>query len=111
MMAAVLKREKPLLNALPVNRKSLTGGILIKMGAKIKGYGTPIIEIRSKQLRGRAEDHPRWRRHFDYRCLITRGDITNIMYQHLGALIDKFWEVGAYLQDRRLNARALAAVA
>ncbi|MBU3958967.1 MAG: UDP-N-acetylglucosamine 1-carboxyvinyltransferase, partial [Candidatus Omnitrophica bacterium] len=74
---------------------------LIKMGAKIEGAGTPIIEIEGvKQLRGaehtiipdRIEAGT-----FMIAALITKGDILikNVLFHHLGAVIDKLEETGA----------------
>jgi len=73
---------------------------LIKMGAKIKGQGTPIIEIEGvKKLHGaeyriipdRIEAGT-----FMLASLITKGDILikNAFSRHLGALIDKLQEAG-----------------
>jgi len=73
---------------------------LIKMGAKIKGHGTPIIEIEGvKHLRGcqhtiisdRIETGT-----FMLASLITDGEINikNASVNHLGAIIDKLKDCG-----------------
>ncbi|MFA5119126.1 MAG: UDP-N-acetylglucosamine 1-carboxyvinyltransferase [Candidatus Omnitrophota bacterium] len=74
---------------------------LIRMGAKIKGHGTPTIEIEGvKRLHGadhsvipdRIETAT-----FMIASLITNGDILikNAISKHLGAVIDKLEETGA----------------
>lgn len=78
--------------------------VLIGMGAKIKGHGTPVIEIDGvKSLRGvdhtvipdRIEAGT-----FVIAGLITGGDILirNVNPRHLGALIDKLKDAGAVLR-------------
>ena len=73
---------------------------LIKMGAKIKGHGTPIIELEGvKHLRGcqhtiipdRIETGT-----FMLASLITDGDINikNASINHLGAIVDKLKDCG-----------------
>ncbi|MFC1658246.1 UDP-N-acetylglucosamine 1-carboxyvinyltransferase [Candidatus Omnitrophota bacterium] len=74
---------------------------LISMGAKIKGYGTPLIEIHGvRSLHGtdykiipdRIEAGT-----FMIAALITHGEIklTNVVWQHLAAVIDKLEQIGA----------------
>ena len=76
---------------------------LIKMGAKIKGHGTPTIEIEGvKNLHGATHTIIPDRIEagtFILAALITRGDILikNVLFQHLGALIDKLDEAGVNL--------------
>jgi UDP-N-acetylglucosamine 1-carboxyvinyltransferase len=71
------------------------------MGARIKGHGTPIIEIEGVSRLHGAEHAIISDRieagTFMVAALITKGDIAirNIMYRHLGALIDKLEEAGA----------------
>jgi len=76
---------------------------LIKMGAKIRGHGTPIVEIEGvRELHGaehkiipdRIEAGT-----FLLAALITGGDviIKNVFAKHLGAVIDKLQESGACL--------------
>jgi len=89
---------------------------LIKMGAKIKGYGTPIIEIQGvgklhgatyKIIPDRIEAGT-----FMIAALITKGDVKliNVMPQHLGAIIDKLQEMGARV-NRKENAIHIRPVA
>lgn len=77
---------------------------LVKMGAKIKGFGTPLIEIQGvKHLRGveykiipdRIEAGT-----FMIAALITRGEVklTNVIWQHLVAVIDKLKQAGAEIK-------------
>jgi UDP-N-acetylglucosamine 1-carboxyvinyltransferase len=77
---------------------------LIKMGAKIKGQGTPHIEIHGcRRLHGaehkiipdRIEAGT-----FIIAALITQGKIRlrNVIWQHLGAILDKFQGIGAEIQ-------------
>jgi len=76
---------------------------LIKMGAKIKGHGTPIIEIEGvKYLHGAGHTIIPDRIEAGtlmVAALITKGDILikNVSFQHLGALIDKLEEAGAWI--------------
>ncbi|MFH1578415.1 MAG: UDP-N-acetylglucosamine 1-carboxyvinyltransferase [Candidatus Omnitrophota bacterium] len=74
---------------------------LIKMGAKIKGSGTPLIQIEGvKHLHGaehkiipdRIEAGT-----FIIAALVTRGEIKlkNVIWQHLGAILDRLKEMGA----------------
>ena len=73
------------------------------MGAKVKGHGTPIIEIEGvKHLHGATHTIIPDRIEAGtlmLAALITRGDvlIKNMHYQHLGALIDKLEESGAII--------------
>jgi len=85
---------------------------LIKMGAKIKGHGTPIVEIEGiSELHGaehkiipdRIEAGT-----FILAALMAKGDILlkNVVWQHLGALIDKLEEAGAAIKKSDGNIRA-----
>ena len=78
---------------------------LIKMGAKIKGHGTPTIEVEGvKNLKGvehtvipdRIEAGT-----FMIASLITSGDILikNVNARHLGAVIDKLVEAGVQIDN------------
>ena len=121
MMAAVLARGKTVIESAACEPEVVDlAEFLIKMGAKIKGQGTPIIEIEGVQnLRGATHTIIADRIEaatMVLAALITRGDILikNVQYQHLGALIDKLHEAGAYILrtdgclavkgDRRLKA-------
>lgn len=102
MMAAVLAHGKTVIEAAACEPEVADlAEFLIKMGAKIKGQGTPIIEIEGvKYLHGatyaiipdRIEAGTMM-----LAALITKGDILikNVLSQHLGALIDKLEEAGA----------------
>jgi len=104
MMAAVLAKGKTIIESAACEPEVADlAEFLIKMGAKIKGYGTPVIEIEGvKHLHGaehkiipdRIEAGT-----FMIASLITGGDITikNIHFRHLGALIDKLEEAGAHI--------------
>jgi UDP-N-acetylglucosamine 1-carboxyvinyltransferase len=105
MMAAVLARGKTVIESAACEPEVVDlAEFLIKMGAKIKGHGTPVIEIEGvKYLQGaehliipdRIEAGT-----LVLASLITGGDvlIKNVRYQHLGALIDKLQEAGANLE-------------
>jgi UDP-N-acetylglucosamine 1-carboxyvinyltransferase len=104
MMAATLAGGKTVIEAAACEPEVADlAEFLIKMGAKIKGHGTPIIEIEGvRHLHGaehtiipdRIEAGT-----FMVAALITKGDILikNVLFQHLGALIDKLQETGAYI--------------
>ena len=74
------------------------------MGAKIRGQGTPVIEIEGvKHLHGAVHSIIPDRIEAGtliLASLITGGDvlIKNVQYQHLGALVDKLNEAGAHLE-------------
>ncbi len=102
MMAAVLASGKTVIECAACEPEVADlAEFLIKMGAKIKGHGTPIIEIEGvKHLSGATHDIIPDRIEAGtlmLASLITRGDILikNVLYQHLGALIDKLEEAGA----------------
>ena len=104
MMAAVLAKGKTIIESAACEPEVVDlAEFLIKMGAKIKGYGTPIIEIEGVKYLHGAEHRIIPDRieagTFIIAALITRGDITikNVMFQHLGALIDKLEEAGAHI--------------
>jgi UDP-N-acetylglucosamine 1-carboxyvinyltransferase len=104
MMAAVMAKGKTIIEAAACEPEVVDlAEFLIKMGAKIKGHGTPNIEIEGVEyLHGathavipdRIEAGT-----FMIASLITRGDITikNAFANHLGAIIDKLEESGAYV--------------
>jgi UDP-N-acetylglucosamine 1-carboxyvinyltransferase len=104
MMAAVLAKGKTIIESAACEPEVVDlAEFLIKMGAKIKGHGTPIIEIEGVKYLHGAEHRIIPDRieagTFIIAALITRGDITikNVMFQHLGALIDKLEEAGAHI--------------
>ncbi|MDD4352771.1 MAG: UDP-N-acetylglucosamine 1-carboxyvinyltransferase, partial [Candidatus Gracilibacteria bacterium] len=104
MMAAVMAKGKTVIECAACEPEVADlGEFLIKMGAKIKGHGTPTIEIEGvHQLHGaehkvipdRIEAGT-----FILASLLTKGDILikNILPLHLGALIDKLSEAGVHL--------------
>ncbi|MFA5374076.1 MAG: UDP-N-acetylglucosamine 1-carboxyvinyltransferase, partial [Candidatus Omnitrophota bacterium] len=102
MMAAVLASGKTIIESAACEPEVVDlAEFLIKMGAKIKGQGTPIIEIEGvRSLHGATHTIIPDRIEAGtimLAALITRGDILikNIFYKHLGALIDKLEEAGA----------------
>jgi UDP-N-acetylglucosamine 1-carboxyvinyltransferase len=103
MMAAVLARGKTVIESACEPEVSDLAEFLIKMGAKIKGHGTPVIEIEGvKHLHGAVHSVIADRIEAGtliLASLITGGDILikNVQYQHLGSLIDKLDEAGAHL--------------
>jgi len=104
MMAATLARGRTVIESAACEPEVVDlAEFLNKMGAKIKGHGTPIVEVEGvRSLHGaehtiipdRIEAGT-----FLIAALITRGDITlkNVRYQHLGAVIDKLEEAGAHI--------------
>ncbi|MDD5518054.1 MAG: UDP-N-acetylglucosamine 1-carboxyvinyltransferase [Candidatus Omnitrophica bacterium] len=102
MMAAVLASGKTIIESAACEPEVVDlAEFLIKMGARIKGQGTPVIEIEGVRcLHGATHTIIPDRIEAGtimLAALITRGDILikNIFYKHLGALIDKLEEAGA----------------
>lgn len=102
MMAGVLAGGKTIIESAACEPEVVDlAEFLIKMGAKIKGQGTPVIEIEGvKNLHGAAHSIIPDRIEAGtliLASLITGGDvlIKNVVYRHLGALIDKLDEAGA----------------
>ena len=109
MMAAVLATGKTIIEAAACEPEVVDlAEFLIKMGAKIKGYGTPTIEIDGvRHLHGATHTIIPDRIEAGtlmLAALITRGDvlIKNVSQRHLLALIDKLEETGAFM-DRTEN--------
>lgn len=101
MMAAVLAKGKTVIESAACEPEVADlAEFLIKMGAKIKGYGTPVIEIEGvKHLHGATHSIIPDRIEAGtlmIASLITAGDILvkNVNCRHLGALIDKLEEAG-----------------
>ena len=106
MMAAALAQGKTIIESSACEPEVADlAEFLIKMGAKIKGHGTPTIEIEGvKALKGvehtiipdRIEAGT-----FILASLITKGDILikNIFPRHLGAVIDKLQEAGVIFKS------------
>jgi len=102
MMAACLAQGKTVIESAACEPEIADlAEFLIKMGAKIKGHGTPIIEVEGvKKLHGvehtvipdRIEAAT-----FMVAALITGGNILikDAIPRHLGAVIDKLEEAGA----------------
>lgn len=106
MMAAVMARGKTIIESAACEPEVADlAEFLIKMGAKIKGHGTPTIEIEGvKDLRG--VEHKIIPDRIEAGTMIlaalaTRGEITikNILLNHLGALEDKLNEAGASVNN------------
>ncbi len=104
MMAAVLARGKTIIESAACEPEVVDlADFLIKMGAKIKGHGTPTVEIEGVSALHGAE-HTIIPDRIEaatlmIAALITRGDvqIKNVFSGHLGAVIDKLEETGAAL--------------
>ena len=112
MMAAVLAQGKTIIESAACEPEVVDlAEFLIKMGAKIKGHGTPIIEIEGvKHMHGATHTIIPDRIEagtFLLAALITHGDIhiKNVLCQHLGALIDKLQEAGAAITRKDGSAR------
>ncbi|MDI6606144.1 MAG: UDP-N-acetylglucosamine 1-carboxyvinyltransferase [Candidatus Omnitrophota bacterium] len=104
MMAAVLAQGRSVIESAACEPEVADlAEFLIKMGAKIKGQGTPIIEIEGvRRLHGATHSIIPDRIEAGtlmIAALITGGDITlkNVLARHLGALIDKLQEAGAQI--------------
>ncbi|HOW42179.1 MAG TPA: UDP-N-acetylglucosamine 1-carboxyvinyltransferase [Candidatus Omnitrophota bacterium] len=114
MMAAVCAEGKTILESAACEPEVADlGDFLIKMGARIKGHGTPIIEIEGvKKLHGVAHTIIPDRIEagtFMVASLITDGDITikNVNPRHLGALLDKLKEAGAVISESAMSMRVV----
>jgi len=106
MMAACLAQGKTIIESAACEPEVFDlAEFLIKMGAKIKGHGTPTIEIEGvRQLHGaqhkiipdRIEAGT-----FILASLLTGGDINikNVCCRHLGAVIDKLQEAGVDIKQ------------
>ena len=107
MMAAIYAKGKTLIESAACEPEIVDlAQFLIKMGAKISGFGTPHIEIEGvRHLHGtehkiipdRIEAET-----FIIAALITQGEIklNNVIWQHLGAILDKLEEMGAYIKKK-----------
>jgi UDP-N-acetylglucosamine 1-carboxyvinyltransferase len=112
MMAAVLAEGRTIIESAACEPEVADlAEFLIKMGAKIKGHGTPVIEIEGvKHLHGATHSIIADRIEAGtliLASLVTGGDILikNVQCQHLGALIDKLKEAGANLEYRQGSLR------
>jgi UDP-N-acetylglucosamine 1-carboxyvinyltransferase len=107
MMAAVFADGKTIIESAACEPEVADlAEFLIKMGAKIKGHGTPIIEIEGVRHLHGATHHIIPDRievaTLMIAALITAGDITikNAYFRHLGAIIDKLEEAGAVITKK-----------
>ncbi|MFA5116462.1 MAG: UDP-N-acetylglucosamine 1-carboxyvinyltransferase [Candidatus Omnitrophota bacterium] len=105
MMAATLAQGHTVIESAACEPEVVDlANFLVKMGAKIKGQGTPIIEIEGQKALHGAEHKVIPDRieagTFLIAALITKGDILlkNVVWQHQGALIDKLEEAGACIK-------------
>lgn len=105
IMAAVFAEGKTVIESAACEPEVVDlAEFLIKMGAKIKGHGTPIIEVEGvKKLHGATHTIIPDRIEAGtlmLAALITQGDILikNIKFEHQGALIDKLEEAGAVIE-------------
>jgi len=112
MMAATLAKGKTIIESAACEPEVADlVEFLIKMGARIKGQGTPIIEIEGVgQLHGAQHSVIPDRIEAGtlmVAALITKGDITikNVFYQHLGAVVDKLEEAGASISKTDTSLR------
>jgi UDP-N-acetylglucosamine 1-carboxyvinyltransferase len=112
MMAAALAQGKTVIESAACEPEVADlADFLIKMGAKIKGHGTPIIEIEGvKHLHGAQHTVIPDRIEAGtliLASLITKGDVTikNVCFQHLGALMDKLEEAGAHISCKDSSVR------
>lgn len=108
MMAAVFANGKTTIECAACEPEVVDlAEFLIKMGAKIKGHGTPIIEVDGvKQLHGATHTIIPDRIEaatLMLAALATRGDmhIKNVRFQQLGAVIDKLEEAGALITKKQ----------
>ncbi|MFH0790914.1 MAG: UDP-N-acetylglucosamine 1-carboxyvinyltransferase [Candidatus Omnitrophota bacterium] len=106
MMAACLAEGKTIIESAACEPEVFDlAEFLIKMGAKIKGHGTPTIEIEGVQHMHGAEYKIIPDRieagTFILASLITKGDIEikNVTSRHLGAVIDKLEEAGVTIHN------------
>ena len=112
MMAAALAQGKTVIESAACEPEVVDlAEFLIKMGAKIKGHGTPIIEVEgTSHLHGATHTIIPDRIEAGtlmIAALITGGDILlkNALPQHLGALIDKLQEAGANITESENSLR------
>ncbi|MDP3732361.1 MAG: UDP-N-acetylglucosamine 1-carboxyvinyltransferase [Candidatus Omnitrophota bacterium] len=112
MMAATLAKGKTIIESAACEPEVADlAEFLIKMGARIKGHGTPIVEIEGvRQLHG--AEHTIIPDRIEagtlmVAALITKGDITikNVFCQHLGAVVDKLEEAGASISKTDTSVR------
>jgi UDP-N-acetylglucosamine 1-carboxyvinyltransferase len=112
MMAATLAQGKTVIESAACEPEVVDlAEFLIKMGAKIRGHGTPTIEIEGvRQLHG--AEHKIISDRIEagtlmVASLITKGDIIikNVSIQHLGAIVDKLEESGALISKTDASLR------
>lgn len=108
MMAATLAKGKTIIESAACEPEVCDlANFLIKMGAKIKGHHTPIIEIEGvKSLHGAEHSIINDRIEagtFMIASAITAGDILikNANIEHLGALVDKLRDTGVKIMNTK----------
>lgn len=101
MMAATLAKGKTVIESAACEPELADlANLLIKMGAKIRGGGTPIVEIEGVRRLSGAEHTIIPDRietgTYMIAAAITKGDLTlkDVRIDHLGAIIDKLQEAG-----------------
>ncbi|MFC1666604.1 UDP-N-acetylglucosamine 1-carboxyvinyltransferase [Candidatus Omnitrophota bacterium] len=101
MMTATLAKGKTVIESAACEPEIYDlANFLIKMGAKIKGHGTPIIEIDGVKSLGGAEHSVIYDRieagTFMIAAAITGGDIIikHAKIEYLGAIVDKLQDAG-----------------
>ena len=106
MMAAVLAKGKTVIESAACEPEVVDlANFLNKMGAKIRGQGTPCIEIEGVRHLHGSDYHVIPDRieagTLILACAITRGDclIKEAFREHLAALLDKLEEAGITLED------------
>ncbi len=106
MMAAVLAKGKTVIESAACEPEVVDlANFLNKMGAKIKGHGTPCIEIEGVRHLHGTDYHVIPDRieagTFILATAITKGDciIKGAFKEHLGALLDKLIEAGVKIED------------
>ncbi len=112
MMAATLAKGKTLIeNAACEPEVVDLAEFLIKMGAKIKGARTHLIEVEGVSSLGGAEHEIIPDRieagTYMIAAAMTRGDIIirNARYEHLGAIVDKLQEAGVIITQHGKDIR------
>ncbi len=112
MMAATLAKGKTVIeNAACEPEVCDLAEFLNKMGAKIKGYSNPVIEIEGVKSLGGAEHSVIPDRieagTFMVCAAMTGGDITirNARLEHLGAIVDKLEEAGVAITKTKEGIR------
>ena len=108
LMAATLAKGKTIIECAACEPEIMDlANFLIKMGARIKGHGTPTIEVKGvKKLSGalhkvipdRIESAT-----FMIAAAITEGsvELEGVNFRHLTSVIDKLKEIGVYVKSNQ----------